>query len=484
MYLSSRLTSTQNVPCYWGHIDTTTICTRNDGTFSSPWIIYSNDTRTFIYRDGSYHYGGFVFTIHNSNFLWEGQAFPLPKRSSLSTIERLTLSLGLPINGADVNMEVDLETVTFRRVMECVVLLALKDLSLVPSSFTYAKQELYGQHILSVYLSSVNGSGRIPSDNPHIRWLNEQDTLQLKSKLFTTSGYQAGSHSMEYKPTELAEKIFSNVFMLLKAVDFKHTDITLKPLDFIVDINQLSDIRLRDVMLLLGSCIGYQAGFIIHPELIDTQFSRVYSIFTSISSHTRKLLGFINYDISSALQTICLQLVKDPNIYPLHQLLVNDKYTFRDKVAKEMGEDIVWVKKELSSADNRNSMPTKYKKSPTLQAYFEEALVLRKEIIRNAEPKLLERATDFARTKYKKTWVDGQKKPIFEPDGKKESSIFFFIWTQWERLIREAMMSAFDNPAACHQVHDAVYSKQRIDTMILEKSVLVQTGFNVKICVD
>ena len=86
-------------------------------------------------------------------------------------------------------------------------------------------------------------------------------------------------------------------------------------------------------MLILNDCIGYNGTFVIRPNLLDNQNSRVYSVFTGISSKTRKLFGYTNYDIGSALQTICIQLVKNPALYPLHQELVNEKKAFRAKVA-------------------------------------------------------------------------------------------------------------------------------------------------------
>jgi hypothetical protein len=238
-------------------------------------------------------------------------------------------------------------------------------------------------------------------------------------------------------------------------------------------------------MMLLSDCIGYNNGFVIRPKLTDEQHSRVYSVFTSIGSETRKRLGFINYDIGSALQTICMHLVADPSKYPLHQQLVNDRKKFREQIANEAHENIEWVKTELTSADNRENMPKRYNKIPTLKAYFEEALELRKEIIASAEPLILERAMAFAKPEWIKIW-DGQKKvPTFIDSGrKKESSVFFFIWTQWERQIREVMMSCFDDPSSCHQVHDAVYSRKRIDPKVIEAAVLEKTGFKVQISID
>jgi hypothetical protein len=43
------------------------------------------------------------------------------------------------------------------------------------------------------------------------------------------------------------------------------------------------------------------------------------------------------------------------------------------------------------------------------------------------------------------------------------------------------MMSNFTKPEACHQVHDAVYSKEQIDMSSLEQKVLEQTRFKVHI---
>ena len=365
-------------------------------------------------------------------------------------------------------------------------MLALKDVGIISNNFSQNKQIKYGEVVFDAYYEAVRGSGRINSKNRAIRYLNEQDTLQLKLKLFKlsdTKKYKVGAYSMKYTPTPFAEKIMSIMFELLKAIDFANNEIDLEPLDFIVPMELLSKIQLRDVMLLLNECIGYANGFVIRPVITDYQFSRVYSVFTSISSDTRKQLGFINYDIGSALQTICLHLVEDATIFPLHQELVDDKVAFRTKVMDETDQDMQWVKKELSKIDNLDNMPKKYNHYPTLKAYYEESQNLRKEIIDTAEPGLLDKAQEFAKNRWDKFWIQQENKFEFLINSNefKESSLFFFIWTQWERLIREAMMSCFSEPKACHQVHDAVYSKEQIDIADMEAKVLADTGFKVKI---
>ena len=442
-----------------------------DGTICKYRTIYCSYGCYFTIIDGVYT------SLDNALAI----SLSLPTKAKLNTFERLALSLGMNLIGSTSAKYVDIQSTPIRDILHTLTMLALKDLSIISSAFNYKKQSKYGEVVFGSYLKAVTGSGRISSRNTYIKWLNEKDTLHLKGKLYTSSGYQVGSNSMIYAPTPFANTIIHTVFDFLLSLDIVHNDIELEHLDFVVDIQILKTIPLRDVMLLLSNCIGYNSGFIIRPTITDRQYSRVYSIFTSISSDTRKLIGYNNYDIGACLQTICLQLSSTPDKYPLHQLLMNDKIVFRTKVMDETGKDIVWVKKELSSADNRDSMPIWYRNSQTLTKYFEEAQILRKDIISNAEPVLLSRAKDMAKTKYKKVWVQGQTKPKFEPNGKKESSIFFFIWTQWERLIRNSMMSCFDNPKACHQVHDAVYSKETIDMNILENRVFEETGFRVVI---
>jgi hypothetical protein len=426
--------------------------------------------------NNTYYYKDKTFEVKDGSLFTNGRRITLPTRTSISTVERLMLSLGMGIRTEDVDTVFDITKHSARSILSSMTTLAMRDLGIIHNNIRFAKLIKYGEVVFDVYLMIVRYSGRIKATNSSIRWLNEVDTLQLKSKLFSTSdhrSYQAGVHSMKYEPTPLAEMIFQTSLTLLLAIDFKENEVTYQPLDFVVLIDLLREIRLRDTMMMLSECIGYNNGFVIRPHLKDDQHSRVYSVFTSIGSTTRKQLGFINYDIGSALQTICMHLVADPSKYPLHQQLVNDRHKFREQVADEANKDIVWVKTELTSADNHKDMPKRYNTVPTLKAYFEEALILRKEIIGSAEPTILDRAMTFAKPEWIKIWDEREKKHHFIDTGqRKESSVFFFIWTQWERQIREVMMSCFDDPSACHQVHDAVYSRQTIDPKVIEATVL------------
>lgn len=491
MYITHLTPDDKNVPASRVHMNSSTICARESGTFpimTDPMHLYMNGDVSIRRVNNIYYYKDRAFEIEDGSLFIDGMRITLPTRTAISTVERLMLSLGMGIRADDVNALFDITAHTARSILSSMTTLALRDLVIIPSNVRFQKQIKYGEVVFDTYLKAINGSGRIRSTNPSMRWLNEEDTLQLKAKLFTTSdhSYQAGVHSMKYEPTQLVEMIFQTALTLLLAIDFKENEVTYQPLDFVVPLDLLRKTQLRDTMMLLGDCIGYSNGFVIRPQLTDEQHSRVYSVFTSIGSEARKQLGFTNYDIGSALQTICMHLVTDPLQYPLHQELVNDRHKFRQQIADEANENIEWVKKELTSADNREDMPKQYNSIPTLKAYFEEALILRKKIIDSAEPMILDRAMAFAKPEWKVVWVDKQKKvPKFIDTGRrKESSVFFFIWTQWERQIREVMMSCFDDPSACHQVHDAIYSRQIIDPKVIEAAVLEQTGFKVQISAE
>ena len=473
-------------PIVRSHIDTP-ICSQKGGSKSIPPVMLIDKDGDLVYKEikeGQYRVGTHSFALDGNLLLYNGLSIELPTHRTITPIERLWLGLGFSFAKDDTAFDIDAVGVDFKSILHTLTTMALKDMKLISGNFTQKKQLRYGKHVFEAYLLAITGSGKIKACNRHIRFLNEEDTKQLKAKLFTTSNYQASVRSMEYTPTPIAEALMKKVFAFLDTIIFKRNDVVLQPLDFTVTKEQLHQIRLRDVVLLLSCCIRYNDGFIIRPEIIDEQYSRVYSIFTSISSDTRKVLGFINYDIGSALQTICLQLVDDPSRYPLHQELMNDKDAFRQKVKIETGNDLSWVKKELSKANNLDSMSKKYKRYPTLEAYYKEAVLLREEVIEGADTTILERAEAFAKPKYRTKWLKGKKEPKFIVDGVKESSLFFFIWTQYEREIREAMMSCFSVPEACQQVHDAVYSKEAIDTAILEETVFETTGFKVKISTD
>lgn len=477
--LIQPLTLDTNDTVSWQHIHPPHMCPRSGitSTISEDTTPLTNQTLPITGE-----HNGVSYTITSESLTVDDIIVSLPSRTTIAPIERVCIALGIPVSSIDEESTLDASAIDFKTIMHTLTMLALKDFKLIGNNLSLINQRNYGTHLYALYIKSTSGSGQISSHDKHIRWWNEQDTLQLKSKLFSTSNksYQAGVYSMTYKPTGLTQSLMEKVIEYAKMITFEeNTELELEPSDFIMPLSLLSTIRFQDLALLFNDCIGYKEGFIIRPQPLDSQQSRIYSCFTSVSSEARKALGFINYDIGAALQTICLGLVKDLSLYPLHQQLINNKILFRQTIMNETGNDLAWVKQELSKLDNESAGKTHA--STTLQSYYEEALKLRKDVINTVPQATLIIASTYAKTEFAKTWDKQSKAFIFSPKGIKESSLFFFIWTQYERIIREAMSECFTQPQACQHVHDAIYSKEVIDIATIEQYVLHKTGFTVKI---
>lgn len=68
-----------------------------------------------------------------------------------------------------------------------------------------------------------------------------------------------------------------------------------------------------------------------------------------------------------------------------------------------------------------------------------------------------------------------------EPDdsqtmARNKSSVFFYIWTYYEMLIRKSMLKLFFDGV---EVHDAVYSKIDVSIEVIEKEIFKYTSFKV-----
>ncbi len=243
---------TRNVPPIRDHIGLS-ICSHKEGTLVSKGTILSNGKiQIFQDDDGSYLYNGIHFSIEDGIFKSGALKFELPQRTRINTFQRVVLALGVPLSKEDSCEKINIMDLSIRELFHVLTMLALKDLKVIPNSFAHRKQSNYGKNVFEAYYKAVSGSGRIKATQKSIRWLNEQDTKQLKSDLFETSGYRPGAHSMKYEPTELAEKIIASVYKLFKMLEFKQNDIENKVLDFVVTKDILEQIRLRDVILLLS----------------------------------------------------------------------------------------------------------------------------------------------------------------------------------------------------------------------------------------
>lgn len=120
-----------------------------------------------------------------------------------------------------------------------------------------------------------------------------------------------------------------------------------------------------------------------------------------------------------------------------------------------------------------------------LEEYIEEGISLRGSVLKRMEetnPEIYHIACSKAKNVILKEWDEENNQMKFVPtDEKKESSKFFFVWTQIEREIREAMKTCFSNPSVVIDCHDAVYSTEIVSNSTLEEAVNNITGFKVKV---
>lgn len=331
------------------------------------------------------------------------------------------------------------------------------------------------KHFLGFYnLVHYSKEGRVTKKNEHRAYF-------IKKKIGTELLFEIVSQGNPkarvadgFAVTQLCEDVIVTVYELFSSLEFQDSDVDVDPEDsFCISIEILSQIKYSDRIVLLDNIITYRDKHFIIDLKKDQKDGdgRVYSTFTQISSDTRKLLGYINYDLDTAMQAITLQLTVDPSKYSLHQELTADKRSFRKRFAEDAAITIDEAKEYLTSLDNKKT----FKGAGAIgQEYVAEAIQIHTEVLQRTqeqEPDLYNRCEQKA--KYGK--YDYDKK------GKNPYSIYFHIWTHYEKLIRDAMKTVFKEPELVIDLHDAVYSKETVDVTLLEEAVYEQTGFRVKI---
>ena len=277
-----------------------------------------------------------------------------------------------------------------------------------------------------------------------------------------------------FAPTELCNSIITEIYELFSTLEFSDSDAIFDPREIIiVPSTILSQVGHSDRIVLLHNILAYTGGkFVVALNRDEKDGNgRVYNTFTQISSQTRKLLSYINYDMDTAMQSIILHFVKEPAKYPLHQELVQDKRAFRKRFAEDANISIDEAKAHLTSLDNK----TTFKGNGTIgNEYVKEAVMILKEVLQATKTNdliLYTRCEELA--KYGK--YDTVK------EDKNPYSIYFHIWTHYEKQIRDVMKNCFREPDMAIDLHDAVYSREEVDTKVLEEAVLEATGFEVKI---
>jgi hypothetical protein len=414
--------------------------------------------------------------------------YPVEKRDQ-PTNQLLLASLLLPCLDAD--SSVDLTRISSSDVLAVLAIPVLESHGFIHPTSSFVNKLQYSKSIIGYYQATVYSDGNVPFDNKHLDWLLRNDGKGLFLKLFIRSKhYKVG---LETKSTTLTpfmkHTVTPEIIDLFLKLDVNK--VNSLPTDIHLTSTHLRNLNSRDILVLLTNVIGSDGsgGYVVNYKDTETdrQFSRKYNIFTSIKSASRKVLGYTNYDMSAALQSIVFNFI-DITPYPQHKALIDDKHSFRASVANETGKTIADVKVILTAADNGKKYSNLSERSPILAEYVKEAASIATtfiEHITTINPKIANRAKKMAKPIYKRVFdVDGSFswKPV--KGSVNIYSLFFFMWTQIERQIRNAMVSCFKDTHKVREVHDAVYSQEIIDSAVLEEAITNQTGLIIKIEVD
>ena len=256
----------------------------------------------------------------------------------------------------------------------------------------------------------------------------------------------------------------------------------------VIEADQLRRLSVPSQLHLIGAAIEYDGGRLVvslnHLSKTDPSLGRNYNVFTRLRSDERKMLGWTAYDISAAMQTICLQLIgADESDYPLLTSYATDKAfkrSVRNEISADLNVPVEKVKQQLTAYANGSRTGTD--KHHHYKAFQQESDRLRREVLAHVDkhdPALMKMARRQSRKRLPED-IDWHSPAPEDRQAmaRAKSSVFFFLWTYHERLIRKAMMKLLPDGI---EVHDAVYSKMDVDPERIAAAVFESTGFRVNI---
>ena len=273
---------------------------------------------------------------------------------------------------------------------------------------------------------------------------------------------------------------------------YMFTKTTIKPYIsnkvVILNINIISELETNSRFALLTCAVDITKDglhiVIRHDAKTNENWGRSYNVFCRIRSKERLQLGYISYDMNAALQSISLQLVGATEAdYPMLWHYTSDKEykkQIRGEIANDLGIEISEVKEKLTAFANGSI--TGKSKHKYYKAFYVESDKLRREVLKYASesaPDVLKRAIEQSKRDIPKEldWTDTDIRET-SAEMRNKASVFFFVWTWYERLIRQAMLTVLTDGI---ELHDAVYSKMDVDIKTIEAIILERTGFKVLI---
>lgn len=262
--------------------------------------------------------------------------------------------------------------------------------------------------------------------------------------------------------------------------------------------DELANLSLPSLLQVMGiASLSTDKRSVIVPlknlSSTDPNIGRNYNIFTRLRGAERKALGYNNYDMSGGIQIISFGLLYKyaGHLYQTHDDLFQEypmifsygydqdyKDDLRKTLAAELGIGIQEVKALLTAYANGSNK--KAGDNDQLTQFRDESDKLRREVISviaTHRPEVRELAVNQSRHDFPDQidWEDTAKN---DNTARKMASVYFFIWTYFEKQIRDVMLSLVDDGIP---VHDAIYSKKVIPFEDFEDAIFKQTGFEVKI---
>lgn len=373
--------------------------------------------------------------------------------------------------------------------------------------------------------SRKHGTGTpIQSNSKAVKNLSNHNKIAWIDALFIRSGgYYAGHTAKLWKTTELTDKIISDAISIFfdKIANIQPKFIgnyifgegttntaTYSSICSVINVTlltnpiitkyqwydkllflsfgQVQNLCLSSMLHIISQTIAIVHGHFIvslnHTSKTNPTLGRNYNVFTRLRSAERKQLDFINYDISAALQTISLQLIQATETdYPLLTRYSKDKQfkgALREDIAKALNVPIVEVKQKLTAF--ANGAVSGVDKHIIYKQFQSESDKLRLQVLVHTAdhtPQLLEQAKAQSRRQLPEDidWFSANTEDS-QALARSKSSVYFFIWTHYERLIRKAMLIILTDGI---EVHDAVYSKMDVSTNIIEVTIFESTGFKI-----
>jgi len=241
--------------------------------------------------------------------------------------------------------------------------------------------------------------------------------------------------------------------------------------------------------------VSIQDGRVIVPLKSTSNVSpltgRFYTIFSQMPSIDRKRLGYIEYDINAAQQSLCLQIDPDTDQsdFPLIKRYSQDtafRNTIRESLTKELNITMKVSKLIITSVCNgmtikgvrklikqHTDKTLKLKMLDFIKGISKESVELR-EIIFAYISKNEELLMDVSKRLAQRKHIKGLTEAI-------NRAIFFHIWTFYEKLSRQAMKSCFKDAIS---VHDGIYSIEALDQRTIELKIKKLINLNLTISVS